>query len=170
MQRAAAKGPGIGNIIPRTGPYPLLPCLPSPLTAAAASAPALPPPRRCGEWTLSTHLFAAAFPRSHPACLAATGRPLPHRQVVEDERAQRALDFAEWDEACSQWHVSEFVPPASQEAADERAAQLAKGQTNSALWGVVQRWKRDVTPQDGVVVVCSHANGFHKEVRQGAVP
>lgn len=167
MQRAAARQQSIGNIIPRSGPYPLLPCLASPLSAAAASAPAVPPPRRCGEWTLSTHLLPAAFPRSHPACLAATGRALPRRQLIEDERAQRAQDFATWDEACAEWHASEFLPPASQQAADERAAQLAEAQKESALWGVVQRWKRDVTPREGVVMVFAHANGFHKEVRLG---
>lgn len=161
MSSEAAPESAEGFKLPQP-PYHLRPLLPSPILAS--KAPALPAPHAAGVagWQCSTHLFPAAFPRSHALCISPA---VPAPIVAPDERAQRVLDFAAWDEACAQWKIDEFYPPTSQAAALEDAKKLAAEQQKTPLWGVVQRWTNPsaAAQKDGIVIVAGHANGFHKE-------
>lgn len=143
-------------------PYYLLPLLPSPILAEKALT--LPAPYAAGApgWQCSTHLFPAAFPRSHAL---STSPPVPAPFVVPDERAQRTLDFAAWDAGCARWTEAEFLPQTSQAAALAEAERLAARKEEKPLWGVVQRWTNPsaAARKDGIVILAGHANGFHKE-------
>lgn len=141
-------------------PYSLLPLLPSPL--ANAAAPSIPAPAAAPHgWKSRTHVFPAAYPRSHVGC---TSPPVPSPHIVPDERAQRLLDFLLWEMHCASLGA-EFYPPSTPAAAAQKAAELASRSGEQALWGAVQRWTNaaEAANPEAIVVVAGHANGFHKE-------
>lgn len=82
-----------------------------------------------------------------------------------DERAQRKLDLATWDANSVLAQPEEYFPAATEAAALEKAQKLAARKEEKPLWGCVQRWTNEEAAKnkDAIVVVASHANGFHKE-------
>lgn len=184
----------------------LLPCLPAPDSAPQAHEPPLhrlpggkvspphivyqqtTPQGEVMEWISTTHVFPAAYPRSHPYSTTppsarydfAEPQPLPTgvsaEEIKAEEGKRRQRDIAEWDRRAQTHFMPDFYPPRSQQEADQIARDEA-AKSSPQLWSVVQRIvpvrkgsqqgeassSSHTAPSQGYTLLLAHANGFHKE-------
>ena len=138
----------------------ILPLYPPPSNRETACLPTLPArPRSLAQpfsdpaWTVSTHVFPAAFPRSRVGSTRRRGTtavPHPTARMTKDE-LERA-------------NVEQF---ARQRAALEVTADTVTSEmeVQEQLWLCVNRYARSgAVGGDGFTIVCCHATGLHKEV------
>jgi hypothetical protein len=127
---------------------PLLPLRtpPDPLTRRY---PPLPCPSRdphfTNEYTVTTHLIPAAFPRASPFVSPVPASP---EHESRDERAARV-----------QRYTDELLSLQAQHGPDDSGTQPR------VLWSVLNRYVRRKGDGGGLTLVALHANGLHKEVR-----
>ncbi|TXT15861.1 hypothetical protein VHUM_00364 [Vanrija humicola] len=148
--------------IPQGVLRPFLPFLPHPETAAPAQPPRpdLPPPP--AGFTRTYHATPAAYPKELKQATGTSSRlPSPFRKTelgenaTKEERGKRmtdeTLDLIRQRTEATEWSLDE-----------------AKAAAPPGLWLAAERWRRD-KPTGGVTLVCTHANGLHKEVGSYAV-
>lgn len=107
------------------------------------------------DWTVTTHVFPAAYPRSTPAAttppcnpyLHMEPKPLPavhgsdDQERRKEEKRRRELDLDEWkrrEETQKDAIAQLFRPPADEQEAASRAHELAQ-YAHPQLWSSVQR-------------------------------
>jgi hypothetical protein len=145
--------PTFSSIYPR----PLVQLKPGPV---CPELPLLPcPPRKPQfafpghtKWSLSTHLFPAAYPRTLPHVAA----PLPAPAFALEGKEARAA----WVQ-----NVTDELLRAHEDAQEAQVSgKVAEGDVQP-FWCVVNRYVRSDARGDGITLVLAHANGFTKEVR-----
>ena len=126
---------------------PRIPLLPLQAPPEPLRYPPLPCPSRdhrfASEYTVTTHLIPAAFPRSSPFV------PLPALPDYNESRDERS--------ARVQRQTDEFLSLQAQYGPDHSGTQP------SVLWSVLNRYVRKGNG-GGLTLVLLHANGLHKEV------
>ena len=127
---------------------PLLPLLPLRAPPEPLRYPTLPFPSRdhrfAGEYTVTTHLIPAAFPRSSPFV------PVPAFNFPDHEsRDERGARI--------ELYKNELVSLQSQHGPDHSGTQP------TVLWTALNRYVRKGNG-GGLTLVLLHANGLHKEV------
>lgn len=136
-------------------------------------------------WLSTTHTFPAAFPRSHPLAVANSAQSTAEPQLPPpglDAAAAKSLaaqtrkrDFQEWERRCDAAPVESYVPTPREKMGPEK--HKAAAQDGPQLWATAQRIvpvpqpganarASSTTSREGITLVFSHANGFHKEVSQ----
>ncbi|KAL1412834.1 hypothetical protein Q8F55_000583 [Vanrija albida] len=142
--------------IPDGALRPFLPFLPHPETTAPPPPPrpdlAPPPP----GFTRSYHAAPAAYPKELKEATGAASRlPSPFRKSAPSEnetKEERSARVTAESVECIRIRTD-----ATQWSLDEAKAAAPPG-----LWLAAERWRRD-KPTGGVTLVCTHANGLHKE-------
>lgn len=141
--------------VPFCPPAPFLP-LRSPPKSDPPPLPSRPPITALSGWKRSEHALPAAYPRAFVETSGKLDRESePHTQgsIPKDEskeaRTQRAT------EELKRVTTARYYATRTQEGDVERPG----------LWIAAERWQREQEGKgEGLVLVCTHANGFHKEV------
>jgi len=137
---------------------PAVPFLPlqSPPQTEAPTIPDRPSVTAPEGWIRSSHALRAAHPR--------TFRETSGTLVREDEPfTEGKVPSDETKEARTKRATEELKRVTKARYYATRVKQEEKVDT-PGLWIAAERWQREGGKGDGLVLVCTHANGFHKEV------
>lgn len=145
------------STVPLVPPPPRLPyrAPPGPPPALPDRPDLSPPP----GWTRTSHAVPAAFPRrfgSSFGTLSRESRPQTTNPPKEGESKEERL-------ARNEGEAREIL-------ISRYDAKRSEGDEEKGLWMAAERWVRtDKDMREGVTLVITHANGFHKEVCMGRV-